>query len=53
MSLDRSLRSKGTTGSNRSVLTRAERISKLTTEKKFDATKDKAIGLAKTRVPKK
>lgn len=53
MSLDPSLRTKGTTSTNRSVFTRAERITKLMGEKKFDPSKDKALGLAKTRVPKK
>ncbi|MGE3109573.1 MAG: small basic protein [Phycisphaerales bacterium] len=53
MSLDPSLRTKSTSGTNRSVFTRAERISKLVAEKKFDVNKDKALGLAKTRVPKK
>jgi len=52
MSLDRSLKSKGSLTGVRSVLTRAERIAKMTTDKKFDAKKDKALGLAKTRVGK-
>lgn len=53
MSLDRSLKSKGTMGASRSVWTRAERISKLLEEKKVEAKDFKVIGLAKTRVPKK
>lgn len=53
MSLDRSLKSKGSMASSRSVLTRAERIGKLAAEKRFDAKKDKVLGLAKTRVGKK
>lgn len=53
MSLDPSLRTKGLTSTNRSVLTRAERIGKLIVDKKFDVNKDKALGLAKTRVSKK
>ncbi len=54
MSLDPSLKSKGTMGASRSVWTRAERISKLIEEKKIEAGKEaKVIGLAKTRIPKK
>jgi small basic protein (TIGR04137 family) len=55
MSLDRSLKSKGTMAANRSVFTRAERIGKLLEDKKIDPnSKDaKVIGLAKTRVLKK
>lgn len=54
MSLDRSLKGKTTMGANRSVLTRAERLAKLVADKKLDPVKDsKALGLAKTRVPKK
>jgi len=53
MSLDPSLRSKNSMVANRSVLTRAERITKLSTDKKFDASKDKVLGLAKTRVSNK
>lgn len=54
MSLDRSLKTKSTMASARSVWTRAERIAKLIADKKIEADKDaKVIGLAKTRVPKK
>lgn len=52
MSMDRSLKTKGSLTGVRSVLTRAERISKLSSDKKFDAKKDKALGLPKTRVGK-
>lgn len=49
MSLDPSLKNVMTmTGRSRSVLTRAERIAKLVSDKKFDPKKDKALGLAKT-----
>ncbi len=50
MSLDRSLRSSGSMAAARSVLTRAERISKMTELKKMDAKNPKALGLPKTRV---
>jgi len=53
MSLDPSLKTKSNMASGRSVLTRAERIAKLETDKKFDPKKDKVLGLAKTRVGKK
>jgi small basic protein (TIGR04137 family) len=54
MSRDRSLKSANTMAANRSVWTRAERISKLMADKKIEAGKDaKVIGLAKTRVTKK
>jgi len=53
MSLDRSLKVSATTASKRSVLTRAERISKMVSDKKFDLSKDKAMGIPKTLVPKK
>jgi small basic protein (TIGR04137 family) len=52
MSLDRSLRVKGNMGGKRSVLKRDERIAKMTTDKKFDAKKDKVLGIPKTLVPK-
>jgi len=48
MSLDRSLKISTTGAGKRSVLTRQERIAKLTADKKFDAKKDKVLGLAKT-----
>lgn len=53
MSLDRSLRVSSTSASKRSVMTRDERIAKLVADKKFDAKKDKALGLAKTLAGKK
>ncbi|GJQ30379.1 MAG: hypothetical protein HBSAPP03_22630 [Phycisphaerae bacterium] len=53
MSLDRSLKISANLAGKRSVMTRAERIGKLTTDKKFDPKKDKALGLAKTLVGKK
>jgi small basic protein (TIGR04137 family) len=53
MSLDRSLKVSATTAGKRSVMTRAERISKMTADKKFDAKKDKVLGIPKTLVPKK
>lgn len=49
MSLDRSLKTKSMLTGKRSVLTRTERIAKLTGEKKFDASKDKALGIPKTK----
>jgi small basic protein (TIGR04137 family) len=48
MSLDPSLKISMTMTGKRSVLTRAERIAKLTADKKFDPKKDKVLGLAKT-----
>ncbi|HLP85687.1 MAG TPA: small basic protein [Phycisphaerales bacterium] len=48
MSLDPSLKMSMTMTGKRSVLTRAERIAKLVSDKKFDPKKDKALGLAKT-----
>ncbi len=53
MSLDRSLRSAGGQSKVRSVLTRAERIDKMAADKKLDKDKSGALGLPKTRVPKK
>jgi small basic protein (TIGR04137 family) len=52
MSLDPSLKITMTMTGKRSVLTRAERITKLVTDKKFDTKKDKALGLSKTLVGK-
>ena len=52
MSIDRSLKSSGTTAANRSVMTRAERISKMIESKKMDPKSIKAIGLPKTRIGK-
>jgi small basic protein (TIGR04137 family) len=48
MSLDRSLRTKGSLAGKRSVLTRAERVAKLIADKKVDLKKDGALGLRKT-----
>ena len=50
MSLDSSLKTKGALAGKRSVLTRAERITKLLEEKKIDPKKSGALGLAKTLV---
>lgn len=52
MSLDPSLRVSQSLSGKRSVLTRAERIAKMQADKKFDAKKDKVLGLAKTLVGK-
>lgn len=52
MSLDRSLRASSSMASNRSVLTRAERIARLVETKKLDPKTPKALGLPKTRVGK-
>ena len=50
MSLDRTLKlSSGLSGS-RSVLSRAERIARLTNEGKFDPEKDNPLGLPKVKV---
>jgi small basic protein (TIGR04137 family) len=53
MSMDRSLKSSGNLATVRSVLTRAERIAKLTADKRFDATKDRPLGLPKTLTGKR
>ena len=50
MSLDRSLKLSGGLVRARSVLTRAERIAKLTEDEKFDKDKDNPFGLPKVRV---
>ncbi|MFA6046190.1 MAG: small basic protein [Phycisphaerales bacterium] len=52
MSLDRSLKISANLTGKRSVLTRAERIAKMTADKKFDVKKDKALGIRKTLVGK-
>ena len=52
MSMDRSLKVGGGLAAKRSVLTRAERIAKMTEDKKFDPKKDKVLGLPKTLVVK-
>lgn len=48
MSLDRSLRTKGNLAGKRSVLTRAERVAKMVTDKKLDTKRQGALGLPKT-----
>ncbi|MFN7021973.1 MAG: small basic protein [Phycisphaerales bacterium] len=48
MSLDRSLKSKGSLTGVRSVLTRAERIAKMKADRKFVDGKTSPIGLPKT-----
>ncbi len=50
MSIDKSLKTKGSLRGTRSVLTRTERIAILTEQEKFDPEKDNALGLPKTRV---
>lgn len=50
MSMDPSLKTKGKLAGKRSVMTRAERIDKLSADKKHDASKDSVLGLPKTRV---
>lgn len=52
MSMDPSLRTSTTGTGKRSVMTRAERISKMLADKKFDPKKDKALGIPKTLVGK-
>lgn len=52
MSLDSSLKVSGKLAGKRSVMTRSERIAKLTADKKFDSTKSGALKLPKTLVPK-
>jgi small basic protein (TIGR04137 family) len=52
MSLDRSLKISANLAGKRSVMTRAERITKMQADKKFDPKKDKALGLPKTLVVK-
>ena len=50
MSLDRTLKLRGALKGSRSVLTRAERIARLTDEGKFDPEKDNPMGLPKVKV---
>lgn len=52
MSLDRSLKTKGNLAAKRSVLTRTERIAKMTEDKRMDPKNPRALGLPKTLVPK-
>ena len=50
MSLHRSLKTKsGALNQHRNVLTRAERIAKLTEEERFEVGKNNALGLVKVR----
>ncbi len=52
MSLDRSLKVSAKLTGKRSVMTRAERISKMKAEKKWDDKKNSALGIPKTLVGK-
>lgn len=52
MSLDRSLKISAKLAGKRSVMTRAERITKMQADKRFDLAKDKPLGLPKTLIPK-
>jgi len=52
MSLDRSLKISANLTGKRSVMTRAERITKMQADKRFDPKKDKALGIPKTLVGK-
>lgn len=53
MSLDPSLKSKDKLAGTRSVMKRAERIAKLSTDKRLDPKKDAALGLPKTKLASK
>jgi len=53
MSLDRSLKISAKKTGKRSVMTRAERIAKMTADKRFDPKAGKPLGLPKTLVSKK
>ncbi|MEM1186073.1 MAG: small basic protein [Planctomycetota bacterium] len=50
MSLDSSLKSKGKLTGKRNVMTRAERVQQMVSDKKLDPKKDNALGLPKTKV---
>ena len=50
MSLDRTLKLSNALRGSRSVLTRAERIARLTDEGKFDPEADNPLGLPKVKV---
>jgi small basic protein (TIGR04137 family) len=50
MTMDRSLKNRGGLRGNRSVMTRAERIAKMTEEGRFDEEDDSPFGLPKLRV---
>ena len=49
MSIDTSLKFKGSLTSHRNVLTRVERLAKLAEAGKFDAKKNPVLGLPKVR----
>ncbi|MBL9000260.1 MAG: small basic protein [Phycisphaerae bacterium] len=53
MSLDRSLKVSANLAGKRSVMTRAERVAKMKTDKKIDESKNGALGLPKTLVSNK
>ena len=50
MTIDRTLKKHGSLKGQRSVLTRAERIAKLTEDGKFDPENDSVLGLPKVKV---
>ncbi len=50
MTMDRTLKRHGGLAGQRSVLTRAERIARMTEEGKFDPEENSALGLPKTKV---
>ncbi len=52
MSMDPSLKVATNMSGKRSVLKREERVAKLQADKKFDTSKDRVLGLAKTLVGK-
>jgi small basic protein (TIGR04137 family) len=52
MSMDPSLKVATNMSGKRSVLKREERVAKLQADKKFDMSKDRVLGLAKTLVGK-
>lgn len=49
MSLDPSLKLKNQLAGVRNVMTRAERVERMTKDKKFDPKKDGVLGLPKTK----
>jgi small basic protein (TIGR04137 family) len=53
MSLSRSLKTSGSLSGKRSVMTRAERVQKLTADRKFDPKQQTPLGLPKTHVVEK
>jgi len=52
MSRDPSLKTKGKLVSQRSVMTRAERVQKMIRDGRLDPKNDRALGLPKTLVPR-